>query len=91
MKLALSKEIKKEGWGSTVTDWIEYYYVSLNWFSATSHSHRGHGSSLTETSLPSLQTYKYIMHGHYLALINSHMKLQLCEIVTPALLLNLFA
>ena len=33
---------------------------------------------VTETSLPCMLPAIYILHGKYLALINSHLKLQLC-------------
>ena len=65
-------EVIQISWG---TKWIEYFYVSLNLFSATSHSHTGYDSSVTEMSLPCMLSAIYILHGKYLALINSHLKL----------------
>ena len=61
---------------SSNTKRIEYYDVSLNQFSAASQSHRCHDSSVTETSLPCMLSAIYILHDQYLALIESHPKLQ---------------
>ncbi len=58
------------------TKWIEYYDVSLNQFSAASHSHTCHDSSVTETSLPCMLYAIYILHSQYLALFKFHSKLQ---------------
>ncbi len=52
---------------SSNTQRIEYYDVSLN--------QQPH-SSVTETSLPCMLSAIYILHGQYLALLNSHPKLQ---------------
>ena len=62
----------QSSWG---TKRIQYYYVSLNLFSSTSHSHTGHDISVTEMSRPCMFSAIYILHGKYLALTNFHLKL----------------
>ena len=74
----LAQGLYKDKQSTLGTKQIEHYSVSLNLFSAASHSHTCHESSVIKMSLPCMLSGTYILHGKYLALINSHLKLQFC-------------